>query len=237
MRKTLLLLLMIFTITSFKTNDKQHYKYRYVIEAFKDGETAVLISNNCINYEDYIIEFIDKDYITNEFSNNELISSTTITKQDRVNFIHFSSQSYFSIDTFSKNSKKIEQGPLHQKKSGTHFPAQATTTPQTVYKLSDCKDTIINNIAHLYYPFSIKDQTGADSIFCKVLFMKKIGINLISQTELYKILDHQFPFAGGIFFTKDGSEGSAVYIKDLMPLSPEEEQQVKEILTVHTKKS
>lgn len=236
MRKTLLLLLIIFTITSFKKNEKQYYKYRYVIEAFKDGKSAVLMSHDYISYEDYIIEFITKDYITNEISNDTTIS-TTITKPHRVNFIHFSSQSYFSIDTFSTNSKKIEQGPLHQKKLGTLFTAAATSTVQTDYNSADGKDTIVNNIAHLYYSYTIKDQHGGDSIFCKILFMKKTDINLISDTGIKRLLDNKYPFAGTIFFTKDGREGTAIYVKDLMPLSSEEEKRVKDILTVYNKKN
>lgn len=236
MRKTLLLLLIIFSITSFKKNEKQHYKYRYVIEVLKDGKSGILMSHDYISYEDYIIEFITKDFITNEISNDTTIS-TTITKPHRVNFIHFSSQSYFSIDTFSTNSKKIEQGPLFQKELGTLFTAKATSTVQTDYNSADGKDTIVNNIAHLYYSYTIKDQQGADSIFCKVLFMKKTGINLISHTGTTRLLDNRFPFAGVIFFTKDGREGTAMYVKDLTPLSSEEEKRVKNILTVHTKKN
>ncbi len=237
MRKALLLLLIIFTITSFKTNDKQHYKYRYVIEVFKDGKSGILISHDYISYEDYIIEFITKDYITNHVSNDDTTISTTITKPHRVNFIHFSSQSYFSIDTFSTNSKKIEQGPLKQKKLGANFTATATSMVQTDYNSAEGKDTIVNNIAHLYCSDTIKDQHGADSIFCKILFMKKTDINLISHTGINKLLDNKYPFAGAIFITKDGRDATAIYVKDLMPLSVEEERKVKEILTVHTKKN
>ncbi len=237
MRKTLLLLLIIFTITSFKTNYKQYYKYRYVIEVFKDGKSEILMSHDYVSYEDYIIEFITIDSITNEVSNDELTSSTTITKPHRVNFIHFSSQSYFSIDTFSTNSKKIEQGPLKQKELGTQFTATGTSMVQTDYNSAEGKDTIVNNIAHLYYSDTIKDQHGADSIFCKILFLKKTDINLISHTGINRLLDNKYPFAGAIFITKDGREGTAIYVKDLLPLSVEEERKVKEILTVHTKKN
>lgn len=238
MRKTLLLLLIIFTITSFRTNNTKYYKYRYVMEVFKDGKSAVLMSHDYISYEDYIIEFITKDFITNHVSNDDTTISTTITKPHRVNFIHLSSQTFFSIDTFSTKSKKIKQGPLHQKELGMIFSdTAATTTAQTDYNSADGKDTIVNNIAHLYYSDTIKDQHGADSIFCKILFLKKTDINLISHTGINRLLDNKYPFAGAIFFTKDGREGTAIYIKDLMPLSVEEERRVKDILTVHTKKS
>ncbi len=229
MKKTLVLLLFLFAITAFRINDKQHYKYRYVVEFFQDGKTGTFLSTEIMSYEDYLIEFITKDFMTTE-ANGDSTVTTTVTKPYKVNFIHLASHSYFAINTFSKEGKIIEQGPLKEKKSGTHFGDTTQRIDTSTYKLSDCKDTIIHNTAYLYYPYSIKDQRGADSIFCKVLFMKKTGINLITQTGKSLLLDGTYPFAGAIILSKERNEGTAMYIKDIMPLTDEETKTIKQIL-------
>lgn len=229
MKKTLVLLLFLFAITAFRLNDKQHYKYRYVVEFFKDGKTGTFISTEIMSYDEYLIEFITKDFSTTDVRGDTTVT-TTLTEPDRVNFIHLASNSYFSINTFSREGKVIERGPLKQKKSGTIFRDTTQVMDTNTYKLSDCKDTIIHNTDYLYYPYSIKDQRGADSIFCKVLFMKKTGINLITQTGKSLLLDGTYPFAGAIIFSKERNEGTAMYVKDIMPLTDEETKTVKQIL-------
>jgi len=177
----------------------------------------------------YLIEFITKDFLTTDVRKDTTIT-TTVTEPDRVNFIHLASNSYFAINTFSKEGKIIERGPLKQKKLGTLFGDTTQRVDTSTYKLSDCKDTIIHNTDYLYYPYSIKDQRGEDSILCKVLFIKKTGINLITQTGKSLLLDGTYPFAGAIIFSKERNEGTAMYVKDVMPLTDEETKTVKQIL-------
>ena len=229
MKKTLLLLLILFTITAFRINEKQNYKYRFVIEFFQDGKTGTFLSNEIMSYEDYLIEFITKDFLTTDVHGDTTVT-TTVTEPYKVNFIHLASQSYFAINTFSKEAKVIEQGPLKEKKSGTHFGDTTQRMDTSTYKLSDCKDTTIHNTDYLYYPYSIKNQRGADSILCKILFMKKTDINLITQTEKSLLLDEKYPFAGVIIVSTERREGTAMYVKDVMPLTDEETIKVKYIL-------
>lgn len=229
MKKTPVLLLLLFAITAFRIDDEQHYKYRYVVEFFQDGKTSTFLSTEIMSYEDYLIEFITKDFMTTEVSGDTTVT-TTLTEPDRVNFIHIASNSYFSINIFSKEGKIIEQGPLKQKKLGTIFRDTTQVMDTNSYKLSDCKDTIIHNTAYLYYPYSIKDQRGEDSILCKVLFIKKTSINLITQTGKSLLLDGTYPFAGAIIFSKERNEGTAMYVKDIMPLTDEETKTIKQIL-------
>lgn len=229
MKKTLALLLFLFAITAFRINDEQHYKYRYVVEIFQDGKTGTFLSTEFISYDDYLIEFITKDFLTTDVRGDTTVT-TTLTEPDRVNFIHVASNSYFSLNTFSREGKVIEQGPLKLKKSGTLFGDTTQRIDTSTYKLSDCKDTIIHNTVYLYYPYSIKDHRGADSIFCKVLFIKKTGINLITQTGKSLLLDEKYPFAGVIILSKERNEGTAMYVKDIMPLTDEETKTIKHIL-------
>lgn len=238
MRKILALSLLILVISAFQNKNIYSYRYTLVMQVMQNDSAQIISANEFISYKGYLIEFIKKEFIEGQISPDPDKSTyKKWTENLKVHFIDISNNTYFSIDTFSQGCKLIAQGPLKEKDLGMNIGDSIDTADARDYNLSSCKDTIFNGIEYSYYPYSIKDNKGQDSILCKALFLKDADINLITSINPKSYLQGKYPLAGLIAFKKDLTQGFAMYIKDKKVISKNEALTIEKILEKHSKKN
>ena len=238
MRKTLILALLVLAITAFRPLTKTYYRYTLIMQAMVNDQSQIMSEYEYISYNGYLIEFINKEFSEeHRYADPDKSTYKEWTVPLKVHFIDLSTKTYFSVDTFSQDSKLIAQGPLKEKNLGMNIADSVTADDAQDYNIATCKDTIFNGIEYMYYPYSIKDKQGQDSIYCKVLFLKDPTLNSILSIDRKSYLQNKYPLAGLIAFTKDFKQGFAMYIKDKKAISEDEALTIGKILEKHSNKN
>jgi len=223
-------------VTGLRFDNPKDYMYFQIIEAVQDDTSYVLSSNQFISYKGYLIEFITKDLINEErFIISGKRNYEIRTELEKVNFIDIAKKTYFSIDTFSKECKIIEDGLLSKHILGVNYTDSLEKNEVPEYKLSSCRDTLFKGIDYLYYPYSIKDKKGQDSIFCKALFIKDTNMLSIMSVNS-KAFVEKYPMVGFIAHTKYLKQGLWIYVKDKKQVTKDEINIMEAILEKHRKK-
>jgi hypothetical protein len=238
MRKTLIAALLLFAIASFRNDNNNAFRYTLVMQAIQNDSSHIFAANEFISYKGFLIEFIWKEF-SEEHMHQDSAKSTFREWKEllKVHFIDISTKTYFSVDAFSPGSKLIAQGPLKDKNLGMNVGERTSDDDARNYNLAFCKDTSFYGIEYLYYPYTIRDKNGQDSILCKALFLKDINVNLITSIDAQSYLQGKYPLAGMIAYTKDMKQGFAMYIKDKKAISKNEILTVEKILEKHIKKN
>lgn len=238
MRKTLILTLLVLAVTAFRHDSKTSYSYTLIMQLIENESIQIISANEFISYKGYLIEFIKKEFSEQHIYPDSAKSTYRVwTEPLKVHFIDIINKTYFSVDTFSTNSKLITHGPLKEKKLGMNIGESTTNDDARDYNIAFCKDTMFNEIEYLYYPYTLKDKQGQDSILCKALFLKEADINLIISIDRKSYLQNKYPLAGFIAFTKDQKHGFAMYIKDKKVISREDAITIEKIVEKHNKKN
>lgn len=238
MRKTLTLALLLITIAAFRHDERTAYRYTVIIQVMQNDLSDILATNEFISYNGYLIEFIKKEFSEeHQYLDPDKSTYRQWTEPSKVHFIDLASKTYFSVDTFSQDSKLIAHGPLREKNLGMNIGDALTTDDAKDYKLTDCKDTVFHGIEYIYYPYSIKDKQGQDSLFCKLLFLKEPDIKTMISLDAKSYLQNKYPMAGIICYTKDFKQGFAMYIKDKKAITENEALTIEKILEKHGKQN
>ena len=236
MGKTLIAALLFFAIASFRNNN-QAFRYTLVMQSIQNDSSHIFAANEFISYKGFLIEFIWEEFSEEHIHQDSTRSTFREWKELlKVHFIDISTKTYFSVDTFSPGSKLITQGPLKDKNLGMNVGERTSDDDARNYNLAFCKDTSFNGIEYLYYPYTIKDKNGQDSILCKALFLKDNDLKLITSIDRQSYLQDKYPLAGLISFTKDLKQGFAMYIKDKKAISKDDASTIESILAKYSKK-
>jgi hypothetical protein len=238
MRKTLIAALLLFAIASFRNDNNNAFRYTLVMQAIQNDSSHIFAANEFISYKGFLIEFIWKKF-SEEHMHQDSAKSTFREWKEllKVHFIDISTKTYFSVDAFSPGSKLIAQGQLKDKNLGMNVGERTSDDDARNYNLADCKDTAFNGIDYLYYPHTIKNKNGQDSILCKALFLKDADINLITSIDPKSYLQGKYPLAGMIAYTNDAKQGFAMYIKDKKAISKDDALTIELLLEKYSKKN